>query len=154
MTLILYHRKLSFPIIPNKILHTLQQLYCSILPRKLLPTVAVFLAADNRRGSSIFPTNFLFDLHPGSWKVTKNSNFVLVQPCKQYGVHSTPLRWIRSYLSNREHFNCTLESDQTNIIKFKYGFSTRINTWSPSFSNLKANDTVNSSNDLSFVLFS
>ena len=29
---------------------------------------------------------------------------ILFTKIKRYGVHSTPLRWIRSYLSNREHF--------------------------------------------------
>ena len=29
---------------------------------------------------------------------------ILLTKIKRYGVHSTPLRWISSYLSNREHF--------------------------------------------------
>ena len=29
---------------------------------------------------------------------------ILLTKIKRYGVHSTPLRWIRSYRSNREHF--------------------------------------------------
>ena len=29
---------------------------------------------------------------------------ILLTKIKRCGVHSTPLRWIRSYLSNREHF--------------------------------------------------
>ena len=28
---------------------------------------------------------------------------ILLTKMKRYGIHSTPLRWIRSYLSNREH---------------------------------------------------
>ena len=29
---------------------------------------------------------------------------ILLTKIKRYDVHSTPLRWMRSYLSNREHF--------------------------------------------------
>ena len=60
---------------------------------------------------------------------------ILLTKIKRYGVHSTPVRWICSYFSNREHF-CILESDPINIIKFKHWCSTGINTWSPSLSNL------------------
>ena len=29
---------------------------------------------------------------------------LLLTKIKQYGVHSTPLRWISSYIANREHY--------------------------------------------------
>ena len=36
---------------------------------------------------------------------------ILLTKIKRYGVHSTPLRWIHSYLSNREHFVSGIRSN-------------------------------------------
>ena len=40
---------------------------------------------------------------------------ILLTKIKRYGVHSTPLRWIRSYLSNREHFVSLNQIDSTSL---------------------------------------
>ena len=40
---------------------------------------------------------------------------ILLTKIKQYGVHSTPLRWIRSYLSNKEHFVSWNQIQSTSI---------------------------------------
>ena len=52
---------------------------------------------------------------------------ILLIKIKRYGVHSTRLRWISSYISNMQGSLCILEPDPINIIKFKCWCSTWIN---------------------------
>ena len=76
---------------------------------------------------------------------------ILLTKIKLYGVHSTPLRWIRNYLSNRDHFVSWNQIQSTSL---------NLNTGVPPGSILipllfliYVNYIVNLSKVLSFVLF-
>ena len=70
---------------------------------------------------------------------------------KRYGVHSTPPQWIRSYLSNREHF-ASWDQIQSASLNLNIGVPQGSILGLLLFL-IYINDIVNSSNVLSFVLF-
>ena len=70
---------------------------------------------------------------------------------KRYGVHSIPLRWTRSYLSNGEHF---VSWNQVQLTSLNLNIGVLQGTILGNILFLiYINDIVNSSNVLSFVLF-
>ena len=76
---------------------------------------------------------------------------MLLTKIKRYGVHSTPLQWIRSYLSNREHFVSWNQIQSTSSI-LNIGVI-QGSILGPLLFLIHINDIVNSSNVLPFVLF-
>ena len=76
---------------------------------------------------------------------------ILLTKIKRYDVHSTPLRWISSYLSNREHFVSWNQIHSTSL-NLNIGIPQK-SILSPLLFLIHINDIVNSSNVLSFVHF-
>ena len=76
---------------------------------------------------------------------------IVLTNIKQYGVHSTPLRWIRSYLSKKEHF-VSWNHIQSTPLNLNIGVPLRT-ILGPHLFLVSINDIVNLSNVLSFVLF-